>query len=63
MALNATPITSNPQAPVAVEISDRRLPIRMRLDALRISARWPRTGSLRQFLMAKRSTFIRLLGR
>ena len=66
MALNVTPVPAGMipvhQPPIAVEISDRRLPLRMRLDALRAS-RIPRTGFLRRMLEAPGTAVSRLLSR
>lgn len=69
MALDVSPINpglaTERRVPISVELSDRRLPVRMRLDAVRSLARIPRPQArfLRRVMMIPGAVVLRLWSR
>lgn len=69
MALNVSPMSpgagAERRAPIVVELSDRRLPVRMRFGAMRNAVGIPRsrTGMLRRLVLVPAMAIRRLRGR
>jgi hypothetical protein len=69
MALNVSQMSpgavADRRAPIVVELSDRRLPVRMRFRAMRNSIGIPRSGAgmLRRLMLVPATAILRLRSR